>query len=192
MRTRFQIPLLLITFTILCSTPIYPRSKAPVKRKSTAHAAIVYNPNRIVISKSNFRLYVISDTGDTLMNVPVGIGSNPGQKTKTGDRRTPHGQFTISSIEKASDWSHDFGDGKGSIPGAYGPWFLRLKMPRFSSIGIHGTHAPQSIGTRCSEGCIRLQNADITQLRQLATIGMRVTIESERIAPDPDICPMRL
>lgn len=169
----------------MTSVPTQARKKKGKRVKARTERIVVYNPNRIVISKRQFRLWVISDGGDTLMNVAVGIGRNPGQKTKTGDMCTPHGDFTIMEIENSKAWTHDFHDGNGEIRGAYGPWFLRLKVPGFNSIGIHGTHAPESRGTRCSEGCIRLLNSDVGRLKSLATVGMRVHIESEREAPVP-------
>lgn len=45
--------------------------------------------------------------------------------------------MTICSIENSSRWKHDFKDGKGLRKGAYGPYFFRLKVPKFNSIGIH-------------------------------------------------------
>lgn len=121
----------------------------------------VYSPcmsqSRIImVDKSNLQLYVIEGV-DTLLSAPVCIGANYGNKLKTGDRRTPEGSFWISQIQNASEWEHDFGDGKGMVRGAYGPWFFRLKIPQWTSIGIHGTDFPESIGTRVSEGCVRLK-----------------------------------
>lgn len=167
--------------------PCYCAKKKAPARSKVKRVEYVYNPLRIEIRKSDFNLYVIHDSGDTVMKTKVGLGSNAGQKTKQGDRCTPHGEFLITSVEDAHKWTHDFKDGKGVVKGAYGPWFMRLSVPKFPSIGIHGTHAPESIGTRCSEGCIRLHNDDIVRLKLLATPGMRVKIYSEREAPVPDI-----
>lgn len=96
--------------------------------------------------------------------------------------KTPVGVFYIDEIIDASSWTHDFGDGKGEIPGAYGPWFISLDTNNLSKgqwggIGIHGTHDPDSIGKRVSEGCIRLKNDDVTTLKKLAYVGMKVVIE---------------
>jgi hypothetical protein len=71
------------------------------------------------------------------------------------------------NIEDATTWSHDFkGDTLGEIKGAYGPYFIRLDVPGQKGIGIHGTHDNASIGTRASEGCIRMHNEDVTKLAQ--------------------------
>lgn len=106
----------------------------------------------------------------------VATGRHPGNKVGEGDMRTPEGRFVISEIVDASEWTHDFGDGLGEIVGAYGPWFLRLDTPGHTGIGIHGTHRPESIGTRASEGCIRLRNDDLLALRPLVEAGTPVVI----------------
>ncbi len=60
--------------------------------------------------------------------------------------------------------------------GAYGPWLIRLKVPGFTDIGIHGTCFPNSIGTRCSEGCNRIHNTDPTKLKSYIHVGTMCTI----------------
>lgn len=129
----------------------------------------------ILIDKSDYRLYLIRD-GKTEKEYPVAVGKNPGQKQRAGDMTTPTGNFTIEAIKNASWWTHDFKDGKGEIEGAYGPWFLALKTG-WKGIGIHGTHNPSSIGTRATEGCIRMHNRDIEELKGKVRIGTRVTIQ---------------
>ena len=136
----------------------------------------------ILIKKSEFKLYAVDAKGRIVAEYGCALGLNPGQKEKSGDMKTPDGVFPIDEILDASYWTHDFNDGKGEIPGAYGPWFISLDTTelsgeRWSGIGIHGTHAPESIGTRASEGCVRLNNADIVKLKQFARVGMKVVIE---------------
>lgn len=132
--------------------------------------------NRIVVSKERFTLYVISHGGDTLYVAPVCVGKHPGQKLFWGDCRTPEGTFTISSIQDASYWSHDFRDGYGKREGAYGPYFFRLSVPGNSSFGIHGTCFPETVGMAASEGCVRMKNIDLLRLRPYVFVGMKVTI----------------
>ena len=138
----------------------------------------------IVISKPEYRLYVCEVVkGDTIKRAhfPVCVGLNKGQKQKKGDMRTPESTvekpFTITEIVDASKWSHDFGDGRGSIL-SYGNWFMRLKTPGFTGIGIHGsTNNESSVPGRGSEGCIRLRDDDLIQLKEkYAFVGMRVVI----------------
>ena len=132
--------------------------------------------NKVVVSKSDFTLIVISEKGDTLYNCGISYGRNPGNKTKVGDCKTPEGMFKIINIHDSSAWAHDFGDGKGLIQKAYGPYFFRLGVPGFRGIGIHGTCFPESIGTMATEGCIRCKNEDIMNLVKHMPIGTEVTI----------------
>ncbi|MDR3231066.1 MAG: L,D-transpeptidase [Synergistaceae bacterium] len=129
----------------------------------------------IRISKQNYSLYLYRGASVELA-FRVAIGRNTGDKQRSGDNRTPEGIFSVQSIEDARTWSHDFRDGKGMIRSAYGPWFIRLRM-KWKGIGIHGTHAPDSIGTMVSEGCIRMQNEDLEELKQFAAKNMKVVIE---------------
>lgn len=131
----------------------------------------------IVISKQDFTLTLYNESGEVVVQYPVAVGKNYGNKHRVGDYRTPEGEFHISQIQSAKTWGHDFGDGKGFINNCYGNWFFRLHTPPHKGIGIHGTHAPESIGTRATEGCIRLHNEDLDALYKLIEVGMKVIIE---------------
>ena len=137
--------------------------------------------NRIVVSKKALMLYVINEKNDTLFQRPIACGKNFGNKTVIGDRKTPEGEFKIKMMYDATSWKHDFGDGQGMRLGAYGPLFFRLNVPSFNDIGIHGTIFPESIGTRSSEGCVRLRNEDIKALYPHCRNGMKVIIEPDDV-----------
>lgn len=134
---------------------------------------------------------------------PCAVAKNPGDKRRAGDNTTPTSwgdvvdsipealpgapsekiPFVVDEILYAADWTHDFGDGQGEIAGAYGPWFVSLNTG-WDGIGIHGTHDTDSIGTNASEGCIRLRNEDVAQLKDLLSecadgIGVRVVITED-------------
>ncbi len=141
----------------------------------------------IVISKQEQKLYVCEVVENDTVRVaefPVCLSQNLGQKERKGDMKTPEctweQPFSITQIQNASDWVHDFGDGRGSIL-AYGNWFMRLKTPGFSGIGIHGsTNNEDSVPGRASEGCVRLRNDDLDTLKeQYAFEGMKVVIKHE-------------
>ena len=132
--------------------------------------------NHIFVSKKDLMLSVVSESNDTLFRCPIACGENFGNKTRIGDRKTPEGSFMITKMYDATSWKHDFGDGQGVRLGAYGPLFFRLNVPGFNDIGIHGTIFPESIGTRSSEGCVRLHNEDIVKLYRYCYIGMPVII----------------
>lgn len=130
----------------------------------------------LAISKETMTLAVYDACSRVLAVYPVAVGRALGNKEKPGDMKTPEGLFSVQQIQDASAWTHDFGDGKGEIRGAYGSHFIRLKTPGHRGIGIHGTHDPASIGTRATEGCIRLRNEDLLQLVKCVYVGMPVVI----------------
>lgn len=130
----------------------------------------------VIIDKETMTLSLVDYKGVTRMTYPIACGKNYGNKEKRGDMKTPEGIFHVSDIQDASDWTHDFHDGNGEIEGAYGPYFIRLDTPGHKGIGIHGTHLPESIGTRATEGCIRLKNEDLMELKKSVYEGMSVII----------------
>ena len=136
----------------------------------------ITNAKFIIVDKETMSLKLYDYNGKVLNSYGISCGKNMGNKQMIGDLKTPEGVFHITEIEKASTWSHDFKDGKGEIEGAYGPWFLRLETPGHKGIGIHGTHKPESIGTRDTEGCIRLNNEDIADLKSKVNVGMVVIV----------------
>jgi lipoprotein-anchoring transpeptidase ErfK/SrfK len=136
----------------------------------------IANARFIVVDKETLSLKLFDYSGNEMNSYGISCGKNPGNKDRIGDLKTPEGIFHITEIEEASTWGHDFKDGKGKIEGAYGPWFLRLEVPGHKGIGIHGTHKPESIGTRDTEGCIRLKNEDISDLKTKVNIGMVVIV----------------
>jgi hypothetical protein len=153
--------------------PQSEEARPPAETPRPRHKA-----ERIVISKEAFRLAVYGPDDVLIAEDPVALGLNYGNKTKSGDCKTPEGVFEVEQIQDASWWTHDFGDGKGEIEGAYGSHFIRLLTPPHKGIGIHGTHDPASIGTRASEGCIRLRNEDLLELVKSVYVGLPVVIES--------------
>ena len=141
----------------------------------------------IVISKQELKLYVCETVdADTvrIVEFPVCLSRNLGQKERKGDMKTPEctwgKPFVVTEIVKASDWTHDFGDGRGTIL-AYGNWFMRLKTPGFTGIGIHGsTNNENTVPGRDSEGCIRMRNNDLDALKErYAYKGMKVVVKTE-------------
>lgn len=160
----------------------------------TIHPAKVQNRSNcfIVMSKKDYYCYVYEKRGNENVMVArydCAFGVNKGDKTRTGDGKTPscsmEHPFHIQNIENSTSWKHDFHDGRGSIK-SYGDWFLRLsldghKMQGNNSIGIHGsTNNAESVPGRASEGCIRLKDEDIRDLKEhYAFKGMKVIIKDE-------------
>ena len=162
----------LAVFVFLACACCFAQQKGPF----AGYLAQVDSHPFLVIDKETFTLTVVDSLGFEIVHYPVAIAVNYGNKTRTGDHKTPEGVFRINELLNARGLTHDFGDGKGPVKDAYGPWFLRLDVPGFRVIGIHGTHKPESIGTRDTEGCVRLRNEDILDLKPRVRVGTRVII----------------
>ena len=199
-----------LILTLLLIGVININAQTASAKDFSAWKTIVYNQNLtkancttfFVISKKDYYLNVYGATGrDTTLiaRFPVCVGRNPANKTRVGDHATPESgssvPFTISEINDAHTWTHDFKDGYGSKL-AYGAWFLRLKLNGAlagnRSIGIHGCTGNEGTipGSKAelrkghaqgndSEGCIRLNDADIITLKEkYARVGTKVYILS--------------
>lgn len=65
---------------------------------------------------------------------------------------------------------------KGVDPGGpFGTRWMGLNVP-WGTYGIHGTNAPGSIGTRASQGCIRMHNRHVEELFPWVPVGTPVVI----------------
>jgi lipoprotein-anchoring transpeptidase ErfK/SrfK len=123
--------------------------------------------NRIVIERGARQLTVYRGTSDeVLFQAPVATG--------TPKTPTPLGDFFIDIVVKLTN-----------TKGAYGPF--QLSVAAFSDvldsfdggpaqIAIHGTNRPDLIGKFVSNGCVRLNNGDITALQPLVPVGTPVQI----------------
>jgi lipoprotein-anchoring transpeptidase ErfK/SrfK len=157
--------LLIPYFGVFCIWNLYKREIKEIQ-----------NSSFIIVSKEEMKLTVYDYRGNPMDCYSIACGKNLGNKEKQGDMKTPEGIFRICDIQKSSDWKHDFGDGKGEIEGAYGPYFIRLLTPGHQGIGIHGTNDSNSVGKRDTEGCIRLSNNDITSLVNQVNVGAVVVV----------------
>jgi lipoprotein-anchoring transpeptidase ErfK/SrfK len=121
---------------------------------------------RIVIDTGDRRLSLYR-RGRRVMRVPVAVGK-PGTPT-------PHGRwFAIAERIETN------------TPGAFlGPLVFPItgfseKLNEFAGgdgrVAIHGTSLPQLIGTRASNGCIRMYNADVTRMATIIRRGTPVEI----------------
>lgn len=147
--------------------------------------------NHIIISKEDMRLRLYDRDSLLICSFPVSIGQHYGDKQELGDMKTPEGKFSIVQIQRASHWMYN--TAKENIKGYYGNWFIRLNT-KYSGIGIHGTHEPELIGQRSTEGSIRLDNYHLDSLRAMIDVGMIVRIESSRLdreadgkSPEPEV-----
>ena len=150
--------------------------KQEVEKAKVAAQPITSHTYSLVVTKSAYRITLL-DNGNPIKEYNCAVGRNPGQKTKTGDARTPEGTFKVESINPSSDWVSDE-DGKG----AYGPWFITLDTRELSKgewngIGISGTNKPEGLGRASSAGSVRVRNSDIEEIKKFVKVGTVVTIK---------------
>jgi lipoprotein-anchoring transpeptidase ErfK/SrfK len=81
---------------------------------------------------------------------------------------TPVGDFTMGAQRHENpDWWHDgkvipYGDPRNELGSAWMP--IENDVYANAGIGIHGTNKPDTVGTCCSNGCVRLLNGQATEL----------------------------
>lgn len=121
----------------------------------------------------------IAGSRDLLMVVPVGIGR---------DGRTPVGLFRIKPGSRSRNPSWISPDGRryaGEDPdNPLGGWWLGLESleeserddPGFRGLGLQGTVDPDSVGTACTNGSIRLLSDDAALLYELLDAGSTIDI----------------
>ena len=121
--------------------------------------------NRIVVEVGARRLTVLR--GDTpLMSTTVAVGRS--------GTPTPQGRFFVDGIVRLSPPSRAYGVAQLSISG-FSPT-LESFGGGIGQIALHGTFAPALLGQAVSNGCVRLDNAAITQVLDLALTGTPVDI----------------
>lgn len=182
---------LLVTTISAQGNPLFERSVTP--RTQTPKSILIdedeeacgdmSEAHHIIISKESMSLKLYDKDSLLICRFPVSLGRHYGDKQDLGDLKTPEGDFSIVQIQRASHWMYN--DGKESVKGYYGNWFIRLNT-KYSGIGIHGTHEPENIGERMTEGSIRLNNYHLDSLRAMIDVGMLVRIESSHLDREAD------
>jgi hypothetical protein len=131
----------------------------------------------IVVDKSRMKVLLYDSYGHLLRSYGMACSKQYGTKLKKADNRTPEGFFSVEGVYDSKDWLFTDDDGKTSDKkGQFGPKFIRLSVPNTTQIGIHGTCAPWSIGSRSSHGCIRVTNENILELVGFVEVGMPVIV----------------
>ena len=130
---------------------------------------ILTGRREIFMDKSDFRLALFID-GHFIKEYRVGHGK---------DNCTPTGKFSVDSLEVEPDWYPPEGGvikygEKGHLIGDR--WMGFADQPGITGIGIHGTDQPETIGTLCSNGCIRMLNSEVKELYDFITAGTAVQV----------------
>lgn len=132
----------------------------------------------IVINLPEMRLYYYPGNG-SVMTFPVGIGrvgkTIPIQNTyiarkTTNPVWTPPDDIRQYNLERGIELPEQMAAGPDN---PLGPYAIYLGIPTYL---IHSTIFPESIGTRASFGCIRMNESDIEQFFPMVTRGTPVAI----------------
>jgi hypothetical protein len=127
----------------------------------------------IFVDKSLFRLWVCYE-GVPFKAYAVTTGSDA--------KPTPAARYTVGTKNpKPAWWPPAEMKIKGPVPygdpqNPLGEWWIALDHDFHHGIGIHGTNDPAAIGTRASNGCVRMLNEEVGEVAALAYKGMAVTI----------------
>jgi len=129
----------------------------------------------LFVDKSLFKLWLCYE-GAPFKEYAVCVGA---------DEKTPATAWTLGDKNPKPTWTAppewlDKEKLHNPIPYGHprnplGEYWLALDAPGFQGFGIHGTNDPATIGSKASNGCIRMLNEDVVELAGCAWKGMAVT-----------------
>ena len=142
--------------------------------RSAVPASRSYEPNTIIISTSQRRLYYITDNGQAISyGIGVGrLGFTWSGVTRVSAKRewpswTPPSQMRRRQPGLA-------GHMRGGIDNPLGARALYLGSTLYR---IHGSNEPHTIGQAVSSGCFRMTNEDVIDLYNRVRVGTKVIVQ---------------
>ena len=157
-------------------TQLPARLKRQIVNYATHEAA-----GTIIIDTPNTYLYLVTGNGQAIR---YGIGVGRDGFTWSG----------IQTISKKAEWPNWTPPAEMIARQPYLPRFMaggpgnplgaRAMYLGGTVYRIHGTSAPETIGTRVSSGCIRLTNADVADLYSRVNVGTKVIVLSNERRAD--------
>jgi lipoprotein-anchoring transpeptidase ErfK/SrfK len=149
-------------------------SPAQARPEMVGMRSTEYSPGTIVVKTGERRLYLILDSGRA-MRYPVGVGR--AGKQWAGTTRID-GKYTNPAWSPPREVKRDKPNMPDVIPGGSprNPMGVAAMTLAGGEYAIHGTNAPGSVGGFVSYGCIRMLNADITDLYQRVSVGTTVVV----------------
>ena len=157
-----------LTFAFAAATPQAARASAEV----VAFAG--YAPGTIIVRTNERRLYLVVDAQRAL-RYPVGVGK--AGKQWSGASRID-GKYVRPAWSPPAEVKRDKPSMPDVIPGGspHNPMGVAALTLAGGEYAIHGTNMPGSIGGFVSYGCIRMYNADITDLYGRVSVGTPVVV----------------
>src|ERR1043166_4543599 len=130
-------------------------------------------PGTIIIDTPNTYLYLVMGHGQA-MRYGIGVGRDgftwSGTQSVTKKAEWPDWTPPPEMIARQPYLPRHMAGGPGNPLGA------RAMYLGGTVYRIHGTNAPETIGTHVSSGCIRLTNADVSDLYSRVSVGTKVVV----------------
>jgi lipoprotein-anchoring transpeptidase ErfK/SrfK len=143
-------------------------------RRQTVSYATREAPGTIIIDTPNTYLYLVLGNGQA-MRYGIGIGRDgftwSGTQTITRKAEWPAWTPPPEMIARQPYLPRHMAGGPGNPLGA------RAMYLGGTIYRIHGTNAPETIGTRVSSGCLRLTNEDVRDLYSRVSVGTKVIVK---------------
>ena len=130
-------------------------------------------PGTIIIDTPNTYLYLVMGNGQA-MRYGIGVGRDgftwSGTQTITRKAEWPAWTPPPEMIARQPYLPRHMAGGPGNPLGA------RAMYLGGTIYRIHGTNAPETIGTHVSSGCLRLTNEDVSDLYSRVNVGTKVIV----------------
>jgi lipoprotein-anchoring transpeptidase ErfK/SrfK len=156
---------------ILVGYPLLAAAPAAARGETVAFNG-GYSAGTIVVRTSQRALYLVLDSGHAL-RYTVGVGRAGKQWSGTS---YISGKYLSPAWTPPADVRRDKPNLPAVIPGGspHNPMGVAAMTLAGGEYAIHGTNQPGSIGGQVSYGCIRMLNADITDL--FGRVGWGTTV----------------
>jgi len=129
----------------------------------------------LLVDKSLFKMWVLYE-GCPFKGYTITTGApnkeTPVTKFVVGGKNPKPAWWPPSDVKVQGKTPVPYGDPQNPL----GDWWVSLEHDLYHGIGIHGTNDPGSIGSKASNGCIRMLNEEVVEVAALAFKGMVVTI----------------
>ena len=134
-----------------------------------------YWPGTIIVRTQERRLYLVLGGGQAIV-YPVGVGR--AGKQWSGESYI-EGKYLRPAWSPPAVVRHDHPGLPNVIAGGspHNPMGVAAMSLAGGEYAIHGTNQPGSIGHFVSYGCIRMYNADITDLFDRVSVGTKVVVK---------------
>jgi lipoprotein-anchoring transpeptidase ErfK/SrfK len=153
--------------------PRVDRPRARASYRSTVSYSGEYEPGTVVISTRERRLYYVLGEGKAV-RYAVGVGRQgfqwSGTETITLKRAWPDWRPPQAMLRRRPGLPRYMSGGVNNPLGA------RALYLGTSEYRIHGSNEPWTMGQAVSSGCIRMTNADVTDLYKRVSVGTTVVV----------------